>query len=293
MYSNKITNTRHMSMKLSDGRILCWYEAGPEQGFPVVFCTGAGMSGILGFGIDRLDELNIRLITPERAGLGQSTQDEFKSLSRFAQDIQQLLTAQNIQDFSVIGFSQGAVFAMALAYYCSPISLSLVSGQDQFDFPAIKKQLKKDVINMQEQAIKTPDSLSDWLMRNVTSQWLLAFILNCSAEIDQQIYSEEHFLEAYSECMERAFVQGNLGYVQDLLIALQPWQFTPEVIRCPVALWYGELDVSAVHSPDFGKTLAQRFPDSEHFLFSNEGGAVLWTQAYPILAHLKQHSIRA
>ncbi|WP_323084814.1 alpha/beta hydrolase [Providencia alcalifaciens] len=289
MYSSKISNTRHMSMTLSDGRLLCWYESGPEQGFPVIFCTGAGMSGTLGFGIDRLDELNIRLITPERAGLGQSTFDEHKSLQRFAQDIQELLNAQKLPSFSVIGFSQGAVFAMALARYASPVSLSLVSGQDQFEFPAIRAQLKQDVINMQEQAIHTPEALSEWLMRNVTSQWLLAFILNCSAEVDQQVYSEESFLAAYSGCMERAFMQGNQGYVQDLLIALQSWQFNPEDIRCPVALWYGEQDVSSVHSPDFGKTLAQRFPDSEHFLFSHEGGSVLWTQAYSILAQLKEH----
>lgn len=291
MYSNKISNTRHMSMTLSDGRLLCWYESGPEQGFPVIFCTGAGMSGTLGFGIDRLDELNIRLITPERAGLGQSTFDEHKSLQRFAQDIQELLNAQKLPRFSVVGFSQGAVFAMALAHYASPISLSLVSGQDQFEFPATRAQLKQDVINMQEQAIQTPDALSEWLIRNVTSQWLLAFILNCSAEVDQQVYSEESFLAAYSDCMERAFMQGNQGYVQDLLIALQPWQFNPEEIQCPVALWYGEQDVSTVHSPDFGKTLAQRFPDSEHFLFSHEGGSVLWTQAYSILAQLKEHSL--
>lgn len=291
MYSNKISNTRHMSMTLSDGRLLCWYESGPEQGFPVIFCTGAGMSGTLGFGIDRLDELNIRLITPERAGLGQSTFDEHKSLQRFAQDIQELLNAQKLPRFSVVGFSQGAVFAMALAHYASPISLSLVSGQDQFEFPTTRAQLKQDVINMQEQAIQTPDALSEWLIRNVTSQWLLAFILNCSAEVDQQVYSEESFLAAYSDCMERAFMQGNQGYVQDLLIALQPWQFTPEDIHCPVALWYGEQDVSTVHSPDFGKTLAQRFPDSEHFLFSHEGGSVLWTQAYSILAQLKECSL--
>ncbi|CAG9428164.1 TPA: alpha/beta fold hydrolase [Providencia alcalifaciens] len=291
MYSNKISNTRHMSMKLSDGRLLCWYESGPEQGFPVIFCTGAGMSGTLGFGIDRLEELNIRLITPERAGLGQSTFDEHKSLQRFAQDIQELLNAQKLPSFSVVGFSQGAVFAMALASYASPISLSLVSGQDQFEFPATRAQLKQDVINMQEQAIHTPNALSEWLMRNVTSQWLLAFILNCSAEIDQQVYSEESFLAAYSDCMERAFMQGNQGYVQDLLIALQHWQFNPEDIHCPVALWYGEQDVSAVHSPDFGKTLAQRFPHNEHFLFSHEAGSVLWTQAYSILAQLKEHSL--
>lgn len=286
MYKNKLTNTRQLSMSLPDGRNLSWYESGPKKGFPVIFCTGAGMSGSLGFGIDLLEALNLRLIVPERAGLGYSTQDPQKSLKSFADEIQLLLAAQHIQDFSVIGFSQGAVFAMALAYYASPVSLSLVSGQDQFEYPATKALLRADIINMQEQAINTPEALSDWLLRNVTSQWLLAFILNCSAEADQNIYSEDSFLPAYSQCMEHAFNQGNQGYVQDLLIALQPWHFDPEDIHCPVSLWYGKLDVSSVHSPDFGQTLAKRFPHCEYHLFADEGGSLLWTQANAILQSL-------
>lgn len=288
MYCN-LTNTRQYSMQLADGRHLCWYESGPENGFPVLFCTGAGMSGSLGFGLDLLDSLNIRLITPDRAGLGYSSQHPQKSLQSFAMDIQALLISLHIQHFSVVGFSQGAVFAMALAYYSSPISLSLISGQDQFEYPTTRALLKNDVIDMQEKAIHTPDELSDWLLRNVTPQWLLAFILNCSAEADQQVYSEAYFLESYSECMEHAFNQGNQGYVQDLLISLQIWPFIPEDIHCPVSLWYGELDVSAVHSPDFGQTLATRFPNCEHFLLPDEGGSLLWTQAKQILVHLNQY----
>lgn len=285
----KLTNTRQRSIKLPDGRNLCWYESGPENGFPVVFCTGAGMSGSFGFGLDLLDTLNIRLITPDRAGLGYSSVHPQKSLQSFANDIQALLASLHIQNFSIVGFSQGGVFAMALAYYCNPISLSLVSGQDQFEYPATNALLKRDMVEMQEKAINTPDELSDWLLRNVTPQWLLAFILNCSAEIDQQVYSQEDFLESYSKCMEQAFSQGNQGYVQDLLVSLQVWPFIPEDIHCPVSLWYGELDVSVAHSPDFGQTLATRFPICEHFLLPSEGGSLLWTQANQILINLKQY----
>ncbi len=290
MYSNTLTNARQLSITLDDGRHLCWFESGPENGFPVIFCTGAGMSGSLGFGLEQLNALNIRLIVPERAGLGCSSQHPHKTLKSFADDIQALLNNQQIERFSVSGFSQGAVFAMALAYYCSPIALSIISGQDQFEFPATKALLKADIISMQRQAIDTPNDLSDWLLRNVTCQWLLAFILNCSAEIDQQIYSEEQFLEAYSDCMERAFSQGNQGYVQDLIIALQDWLFSPEDICCPVSLWYGALDLSTVHSPDFGRILSTRFPNCEYHLFANEGGSLLWTQADAILNEIKQQA---
>ncbi|EKT55949.1 alpha/beta fold hydrolase [Providencia sneebia] len=287
MQSNKLINTRQHFYKLSDGRDLCWFESGPITGFPVIFCTGAGMSGLLGFGIDLLEKLHIRLIVPERAGLGESTQDPQKSFLRYAADIEQLLKSQHITHYSVVGFSQGAVFAMALAFYGKPKSLVIASGQDQFDYPTTAALLKSDVLNLQKQAIETPDELSNWLQKNVTAAWLLAFILHYSAQVDQQIYNEETFLEAYTDCVYRAFDQGNWGYIQDLLISFQQWPFSPEEIYCPVSLWYGQQDTSTVHSPDFGKTLATRFPNCKHYLFADEGGSLLWTQAERILASLQ------
>lgn len=290
MYNAPLINPRQHIMTLPDGRQLCWFESGPKTGFPVVFCTGAGMSGNLGFGLDLLEKYNIRLIVPERAGLGDSTFHAHKSLKSVAFDIQALLDNLAIKQFSVLGFSQGGVFAMAVAHYCQPVSLSIVSGQDQFEHPATRAKLTADVVNMQEQALNTPESLSDWLQKNVTGEWLLAFILNCSAEIDQQLYNEEHFLEAYTDCMCRAFSQGNQGYVQDLLLSLQNWGFTPEDITCPTALWYGELDMSSVHSPDFGDVLADRFFNCNHHLYTQEGGSLLWTQADAILTDLHSHA---
>lgn len=291
MYNVPLVNPHRHTMTLPDGRQFCWFESGPKTGFPVVFCTGAGMSGSLGFGLDLLEQFNIRLIVPERAGLGESTYHSEKSLKSFAADVQTLLDEQSITHFSVIGFSQGAVFAMATAHYCQPVSLSIVSGQDQFEYPATRAILSADVVNMQEQALNSPEALSDWLLKNVTGEWLLAFILNCSADIDQQLYNEEHFLEAYTVCIRRAFSQGNQGYVQDLLLSLQPWGFTPEGIQCPTSLWYGELDMSTVHSPDFGHILADRFLNCDHHLYSQEGGSLLWTQADRILADLQKYAV--
>ncbi|MDH2370908.1 alpha/beta fold hydrolase [Providencia rettgeri] len=290
MYNAPLTNTHQHTMKLPDNRQFCWFESGPKTGFPVIFCTGAGMSGSLGFGLDLLEQLNIRLIVPERAGLGESTFHPEKSLKSFAMDVQALLNEQSITRFSVVGFSQGAVFAMAIAHYCQPISLSIVSGQDQFEYPATRAILRTDVVNMQEQALNTPEALSDWLLKNVTGEWLLAFILNCSADIDQQLYNEEQFLDAYTACIRRAFAQGNQGYVQDLILSLQSWGFTPEDIQCPTSLWYGELDMSTVHSPDFGKILSGRLLNCNHHLHSQEGGSLLWTQADNILVDIQKYA---
>lgn len=88
----------------------------------------------------------------------------------------------------------------------------------------------------------------------------MSFILNYSGETDLAVYQAADFLPAYRQCMTEAFSQGNEGYTQDLLIAMQEWGFTPEQITCPVSLWYGEKDTSTVHSRMAAKSWRDAFP---------------------------------
>lgn len=281
-----IKNQRKNITTLPDGRCFSWYDSGPETGIPVVFCTGAGMSGSLGFGISYLEHNKVRLITPDRPGLSDSSRDTGKSLKSFATDITFLMQSLGYTCFHVAGFSQGAVYAMALAYYAEVSALALISGQDQFDYPATRALLSADVIDMQNNAQAQPDGFAAWIRENITADWLMNFILNYSGETDLVVYQAVDFLPAYRQCMAEAFSHGNEGYTQDLLIAMQEWGFTPEQITCPVSLWYGEKDSSTMHSPDGGKILAGRFPQAEHHLFAEEGGSLLWTQSQAILQAL-------
>lgn len=278
----KVKNSRKYNVLLPDNRILTWYESGPEQGKPVLFCTGAGMSGVLGVDVECLNKLNIRLITPTHPGLGDSTFDPHKTLKSFSQDILFLFEHLNLKNLNVVGFSQGAVFAMALCVYCHVDKLVIVAGQDQFDYPDTRNQLTEDVVNMQQQAVNAPDALADWIKKNISANWLMNFILNYSAAVDLAVYQSANFLPVYQECMTEAFKQGNEGYTQDLLIAMQPWGFSPEDIRTPTTLWYGMKDTSTVHSPDFGTLLLQRFPNAQRYLWPEEGGALLWTKTEDI-----------
>ncbi|ETO43932.1 alpha/beta fold hydrolase [Morganella sp. EGD-HP17] len=281
-----IKNQRKNITLLPDGRRFSWYDSGPETGIPVVFCTGAGMSGSAGFGIPYLADNNIRLITPDRPGLGNSSPDAGKSPESFAADVTFLMQSLGYTRFRAAGFSQGAVYAMALAYYAQVSALALISGQDQFDYPPTRALLSADIIDMQKNARTQPDGFTSWVRENITADWLMSFILNYSGETDLAVYQAADFLPAYRQCMTEAFSQGNEGYTQDLLIAMQEWGFTPEQITCPVSLWYGEKDTSTVHSPDGGKILAGRFPHAEHHLFAEEGGSLLWTQSQAILQAL-------
>jgi pimeloyl-ACP methyl ester carboxylesterase len=71
---------RQESMHLRDGRRLAWYEWGPPRGRPVLFSTGAAMSGSRAFGARDLPDLELRLMAFDRPGLGMSDPHPGKAL---------------------------------------------------------------------------------------------------------------------------------------------------------------------------------------------------------------------
>jgi pimeloyl-ACP methyl ester carboxylesterase len=118
-------------MQLRDGRKLAWYEWGPVGGRPVLFCTGAAMSGSFAFGMRHLAGLEIRLIAFDRPGLGGSDPHAGKSLSSWADDVAQVIAVHELADPGAVGFSQGAPFALALAAQNLVKAAAIVSGQDE------------------------------------------------------------------------------------------------------------------------------------------------------------------
>jgi pimeloyl-ACP methyl ester carboxylesterase len=48
------------------------------------------------------------------------------------------------------------------------------------------------------------------------------------------------------------------GYLRDAAVSFRRWEFEPELITCPVFLWYGDRDSNAV--PRNGEWLAARLP---------------------------------
>ena len=109
-----------------------------------------------------------------------------------------------------------------------------------------------------------------------------------SGERDRAVYVQEPFASAFQAALRDGFRQGAEGYARDLVRALGAWAVEPEEVGVPVDLWYGALDASPVHSPDFGATLAARLPHASYTLDADEGGSILWTRARDVLARLRE-----
>jgi pimeloyl-ACP methyl ester carboxylesterase len=276
-------------MRLQDGRLLAWSEWGPEDGLPVIFCTGAGMSGWLGFGASHLPELGLKLLAIDRPGLGSSDPHPEKTLDSWVEDTRQWLNANHLHQPGAVGFSQGAPFALALAAAGLVEAVSIVSGQDDLKHPRIRPLSHPDVEYMVAAVERDAATFEQHFAGIATPEVLWQLIIGISAEHDQRLYLSEPFATAYQRALQEGFAQGARGYARDVVNAIGTWPFALESITIPVDLWYGHLDTSPVHSPDFGATLASRLPRVSHVVDDTAGGSILWTRARDILMQLKSH----
>ena len=268
------------------GRVVGWTEWGAVDGAPVVFCTGAAMTSALGFGADVIDGLGVRLICVDRAGLGRSAPDPDKSFASYAADVAAVLAALGLAPAPAVGFSQGAPFAVALAAAGVAPAIALVAGTDELAHPQVRPRLPAEVGGMIDAIAADRAGFEAAFAARVDADGLWGLIVAMSAEVDRARYQEPGFAAAYRAALHDGFAQGPAGYVRDLTLASSRWPTAPEDVGAPVALWYGALDTSPVHSPDHGATLAARFPRATRHVVAGEGGAILWTGAGAILADL-------
>jgi pimeloyl-ACP methyl ester carboxylesterase len=269
------------NLRLPDGRDLAWSEWGPQDGRPVLFCPGAGMSGVLGFGTDLLSDRGLRLLALDRPGLGRSSPDPAKTYGSWAADVGHLVEALGLRRVLGVGFSQGAPFAVALAGAGLLDAVALVAGQD--DLRAQRHLLVPEVAGMLDAAEADPAGFEREIARVAGADWLWQVILTTAAPVDRERYEGTDLGPAVRAALDDGFRQGAAGYARDLVTALGPWPVQPEDLTVPVHLWYGAQDTSTVHSPDLGRTLAGRIPGARHTVLDDEGGALLWTRARDVL----------
>jgi len=117
---------------LRDGRTIAYTDRGPRTGTPVLYFHGFQGSRLERVpGLDEiLAKLEIRLISPDRPGIGLSTPVRGRTLLGWADNVRQL-TEQVLgpgQPFSILGFSAGATYALACGQLPGLRAMALVSG---------------------------------------------------------------------------------------------------------------------------------------------------------------------
>lgn len=278
-------SSRRGKTKLANGRSLGWAEWGDERGRPVLLFPGAGTSGSLGFGVEILDRLEVRLIGVDRPGLGLSDPSPGRTLLDWADDVASLIEVRGLGPTPAVGFSQGAPFALACAAAGVVRAVAIVSGSDELAAPELRERLPTELSMLIDRIAAEPES-TELSLRAMNSEAMWRLVLDGSSPEDRRVYQQSGFARAYRRALDEGFSHGADGYARDTVLAMSRWPFELASITTRVDLWYGELDASPVHSPDLGESLARRLPNARRTVVPEAGGALLWTHAAAILTRL-------
>ncbi|MBP2401453.1 alpha/beta fold hydrolase [Streptomyces syringium] len=272
--------------RLPDGRMLAWAEWGPADGLPVLLCPGGATSRWLGFGADAVDALGVRLVSVDRPGLGASDPAPGRTLHDWPDDVRSLAAARGLDGLRVVGYSQGAPFALACAARGVVTGASIVSGSGEPAAPELADALAPGVRSMVEAVAADPSAAEAAFAASADADAMWALVTTGCAEPDRAVFRQPVFAAAYRRAITEGFARGPAGYARDTVLTMGRWPFDTTAITTPVDLWYGEQDTSVFHSPGLSTALADALPTARRHVVAEAGGMLLWTHAEPILRSL-------
>lgn len=110
-----------LSQKINDpqtGRVISFSEVGDPEGSVIFCCVGMGLTRFITAFYDELaSTLKLRLVTPDRPGIGgsESRTDGLDTPLGWPDDVRAICQHLNITKFSILAHSAGAIYALATA----------------------------------------------------------------------------------------------------------------------------------------------------------------------------------
>lgn len=257
---------------LADGRVLAYATYGSPDGCPLFLmhgCPGSRRDGAL-FDEGLLAELHVRLIVPDRPGLGRSSAHPRRSLAGWPADLAALADALGLELFAVAGISGGGPYALAAAAALPDrvTGLALISSLGPLSEPGLARAMGPGRL------LFTPwlAPLYARLMRAAIGdpRRALERVLAALPPEDQACFAEWPELgPALLASMAEAFRQGPRGLAQDARLLGGPWRLDLAGLVAPTWLWHGEADRNAPVA--MGRYLADTVPGCQAIVLPGEG----------------------
>jgi len=267
----------------SDGRRLAWVEVGDPRG-PLLIHNHGGPSSRLEARLfaDAASQHGLRLVCVDRPGIGQSSPQEARSYSGWADDMTAVADALGVREFGVTGMVGGGPWALAAAAYIDPDRLRHVSSIAGGSYGAFGD-------NWAKQHLSAIDALGGFLALRFMPGFRLLYaalantavhsraaylqqLLKAINTYDQEIVQRPGFATAFGDATAECFAQGSEGLVRDAERLYRAWDFDVRCIERRVHLWQG-LDDRLVPAV-INRQVADRMPgavwhpvaDAGHFV---------------------------
>lgn len=281
---NSTEDILNQTFQLKDGRKLGFAEFGNLKGSPVFYFHGYAGGRLEPLILDMLEkEINCRLISLDRPGMGLSDNKPDRTVLDWPDDIIELADHLEIQKFHILGVSGGGPYTAACAYKIPKriISAGIVAGVAPYEeskkffinpnkmlFRIIKRLpfLMKLSLKQSTKIMKNKEKLEKYLGK----QAKLAD--KALPKPDAELFKNEKMSSYFSIHFVEIFRQGYLGPFIDGKLQVEPWGF--ELSEIPKTskyfLWHGELDknvpvaIGKYVASEISQCVSKFYPEEAH-----------------------------
>jgi len=255
-------------IQLENGLQVAIDEYGDPTGLPVFFCHGWPSSRSMGaISNEAARQLGLRIISPDRPGINQSTFQPDRTLLDWPPLLQKLVTSLEIEKFRMLAVSGGAPYAYVSAWAMPKQiqAIAIVSGAPPISELGTSDgllRLYRWMLALHEnrpKLLRTCFHIARPFASFNMPIRLRPILLKLLQPCDAAVLRDSRAFEACFESARRAWRASAEGIMADAEIYARPWRFALEDVRVPVRLWHGKSD--RTFSYRLAEQVAARLPN--------------------------------
>jgi len=224
----------------------------------------------------------IRIIAPDRPGMGHSSMQQGRKISDWPKDILELAEHLGIQQFGILGVSGGCPYALACAYDIPQdrlISIAICSGAYPISFgtqgmmfgarallsvaslsPSLAAFVMDHGIGKPSRDHTHPEIFEQKIMKEMESR----------PSSDKACLADQSLKDIFLDSVRAAFRVSAEGVAWDAKLLAMPWGFDfKDIRRDKIILWHGKEDINC---PFAMAEKAQKLLQNAKLIgFDNEG----------------------
>jgi pimeloyl-ACP methyl ester carboxylesterase len=253
-------------VRLQDGRSMGYAQYGTRNGFAIVNAHGGLACRLDVAAADAAAaEAGVRLISPDRPGVGLSDPQRGRTVLDWARDVAELLDQIDVERFAVMGWSMGGQYAAAVGHALQPrvARVAIIAGALPLTEPGVFDELPAMDRYLTRTSLRAPWLAAQWfrVMRSVAGvapTWYARVGARELGPADGAVIRDQGF-GAFSRMSREAMRQPS-GAVEEYRAWIRPWGFTPEELTVPVDVWAGTSD--ELVNASWPHRLATRIPNA-------------------------------
>jgi pimeloyl-ACP methyl ester carboxylesterase len=265
-------------LQMPDGRVLEWAEYGAPGGTPVFYFHGGGSSSLEAAVYDaEAAAAGVRLIAPNRPGVGGSTPQPAFSPHTVANDVVQLAGELRLERFTVAGLSNGGMFALAVAsrYPARVVRVVPINATTPLYGDTVAWQVSPTRTREAYEGIRTTlASVSPAVLLQSVRDQRRGESTDPASALPET--AEPRIVALFNRIRDRVTAD---ALFRELTLATSAWGFDPNAIQPPVEFVTGVDDPGAAYAAEW----VRRLPHAR--LHVVPGGHV------PVLAPAVRHQL--